>query len=834
MSYNIMGKNASFKGDTSGTIENQVNDWDTQTIGGNKTFTNAITSSASVMISGSGKVSASFFYGNGSGLSGVATAAGDDRQVQFNDGGSSLGASGNFTFTSTNIVSVTGQVSASLGITGSEFYGDGSNLTAVTASFVTASNVNGILNASQVNIGDGLEDSSNAIRVKLTSSSGLGRTAGGMSLDVHGLAAGSYSDASRIALGVSSGDTKQIPLSALEQNLNISGSNIVGDQSIPNARLQNTVSVVNVTASGHVSASTFHGNGSALIGVTSTPTPAGSNTQVQFNDDGAIAADAQLTFLTGSNTLTTTILSASAHVSASSYGGVAGTLIDSAGNFAGNNASFAEITASSVISSSANISGAAFFGDGNTLSNVPLGTYSNGNIVFCDSTADTITSNNSLQWTGTKLTATGLSASANVEIGGNLLIGGQTLSSAELGVLDGVTAGTATASKAMVLDSDADITGFRKLKSATDNGSSLEITGAVGVLQLTLEGVQYKNNTNTSTARFLPTGIISASADLQVGGHITGSGNIVLGNNNNNKILWDTSGGSNEGPYIHGVSASSGVGATKKLEIHGDDDLNLMADSIIRIKVPDDEIRMTIQAASVSSSVPITASALFLQDSPGSAVISSGGNTFLDNNGNINTGGITMQSEGSLVLNFNDNSISGSGNISGSQFYGDGSNLTGVGGESLSLFRWNYAGNMGSTTTAFLTSTEDASGASYDGSLRRWRFPYSGSISFVTIEDAGQGTGQFEVFMQKIDSSNSVTLVGQSTGSTGDAGSGTLNVTGSCDCSGDNTFTTGSFAFGAGEFFTITVTNREHTGTGNLLTSPRGLVAFSLNPANKL
>ena len=49
MSYNIMSKNASFKGDISGTIENQVNDWDNQSIGGNKTFVNAITSSASYL-----------------------------------------------------------------------------------------------------------------------------------------------------------------------------------------------------------------------------------------------------------------------------------------------------------------------------------------------------------------------------------------------------------------------------------------------------------------------------------------------------------------------------------------------------------------------------------------------------------------------------------------------------------------------------------------------------------------------------------------------------------------------------------------------------------------
>ena len=402
----------------------------------------------------------------------------------------------------------------------------------MTASFVTASNVNGILNASQVNIGEGLEANADAIRVKLDGvNSGLGRSTGGISLNVFGLTNGSYSDASTIALGVSSGTTEKITLSTLEQNLNISGSNIVGAASVPNSVLKDTITRINFTASGHVSASTFHGNGSALKGVTSTPTPAGSNTQIQFNDDGAIAANAQLTFLTGSGTIATTILSASSHVSASSYGGVAGTLIDSAGNFAGNNASFAEITASSVISSSANISGAAFFGDGNTLNNVPLGNYSNSNIVFCDSTADTITSNNSLQWTGTKLTATGLSASANVEIGGNLLIGGQTLTSAELGVLDGVTAGTAAASKAMVLDSDKAITGFKSLISEKNNSSRFSLTGAAGRMLATVEGITFDNTTAT-TAKLLQSGVISGSSDLQVGGHITGSGDIKLLNGN--------------------------------------------------------------------------------------------------------------------------------------------------------------------------------------------------------------------------------------------------------------------------------------------------------------
>jgi hypothetical protein len=75
---------------------------------------------------------------------------------------------------------------------------------------VTASNVVGILGASQVNIGQGLENAAGAIQVKLQSNSGLERDANGIALDVFGLTTGVYNDASTIALGVTSGDTKKI------------------------------------------------------------------------------------------------------------------------------------------------------------------------------------------------------------------------------------------------------------------------------------------------------------------------------------------------------------------------------------------------------------------------------------------------------------------------------------------------------------------------------------------------------------------------------------------------------------------------------------------------
>ena len=52
----------------------------------------------------------------------------------------------------------------------------------------------------------------------------------------------------------------------------------------------------NISASGFVSASSFAGDGAGLTNVSATATPAGSDTQVQFNDGGSLGASSILTF----------------------------------------------------------------------------------------------------------------------------------------------------------------------------------------------------------------------------------------------------------------------------------------------------------------------------------------------------------------------------------------------------------------------------------------------------------------------------------------------------------------------------------------------------------
>jgi hypothetical protein len=86
-------------------------------------------------LSASVNISASAYYGDGSKLTGITTAAaGTNTQIQYNSSGDFAGSS-NFTFDGTT-VAIAGALTASANISASSFYGDGSNLTGVTASAV--------------------------------------------------------------------------------------------------------------------------------------------------------------------------------------------------------------------------------------------------------------------------------------------------------------------------------------------------------------------------------------------------------------------------------------------------------------------------------------------------------------------------------------------------------------------------------------------------------------------------------------------------------------------------------------------------------------------------
>ena len=82
--------------------------------------------------------------------------------------------------------------------------------------------------------------------------------------------------------------------------------------------------------------------------------------------------------------------------------------------------------------------------------------------------------------------------------GSTLVIGGTELASSELTVLDNVTAGTVAASKAVIVDSNKDITGFRNVNAAAISIGGTEITATPAELNL----LDFSNQT-ANASKFL-------------------------------------------------------------------------------------------------------------------------------------------------------------------------------------------------------------------------------------------------------------------------------------------------------------------------------------------
>jgi len=255
MAYNILKDDVEFSGVNLGNIEDMINDHADQTVGGTKTFSEMVTASVGV--------SASVYYGDGTNLSGIsASPGGADGSVQFNTS-NNLDGNANFTYDGTN-VTIGGALSASF------LSGSGQNIYNLTPA-----NINGTLNASQINLGQGLEDDSNNIRVKLDSNPGLSRANSGIKVDASGLA-----DAGSLA---------NTDLFIIDQS---------GNKKATALQIYNYID-----------------------GKITIPVVAGADGQIQFNDAGDLGASSNLTFNSTTNTLTTTQISASSHVSSSIYYG---------------------------------------------------------------------------------------------------------------------------------------------------------------------------------------------------------------------------------------------------------------------------------------------------------------------------------------------------------------------------------------------------------------------------------------------------------------------------------------------------------------------------------
>jgi len=102
-----------------------------------------------------------------------------------------------------------------------------------------------------------------------------------------------------------------------------------------------------------------------------------------------------------------------------------------------------------------------------------------------------------------------LAVAGNLTVGGNLTLGsGAELSEAELEMLDGITAGTVAASKAVVVDANKDIASFRNITLTGElDAGSLDISGNADIDGTLEADAMTLNGTAITTVATLSTGI---------------------------------------------------------------------------------------------------------------------------------------------------------------------------------------------------------------------------------------------------------------------------------------------------------------------------------------
>ena len=256
MAYNVLKGNVQFINSDTGSIESMVDDYSNQSIAGIKIFSQGIT--ASMGLSSSVAIEARSFTGAGDGITGVTATGitisndGNNRVLTAN-GDSTLQAEPNFTFDgASNLLTITGDITASVNISGSEFYGSATGLTNIPTNQF-ASNIS----AANINLGNGVENSGGNLVAKLSASSGMVLGSAGLGVDPNNAASIS---------GGSLAGADEFLVADNDQSNGLRKATITNLQTY----MQNSL--------------TFR-------------SPAGSEHQIQFKDgSGAFAASSDLTF----------------------------------------------------------------------------------------------------------------------------------------------------------------------------------------------------------------------------------------------------------------------------------------------------------------------------------------------------------------------------------------------------------------------------------------------------------------------------------------------------------------------------------------------------------
>ncbi len=119
----------------------------------------------------------------------------------------------------------------------------------------------------------------------------------------------------------------------------------------------------------------------------------------------------------------------------------------------------------------------------------------------------------------------------NLSVTGTVTIGSTTLSESDFGNVNGITPGTASASKAIILDSNKDIVGINNLSATTLDGT-LTTSAQPNITSLgTLTGLSSSgviNISDTSSSSSATTGALTVAGGVGIGGNLFVGGNLDI------------------------------------------------------------------------------------------------------------------------------------------------------------------------------------------------------------------------------------------------------------------------------------------------------------------
>jgi hypothetical protein len=720
----------------------------------------------------SGNITADYFIGNGSALTGIVATTGSrvvngNSNINIPTAGSNIfvtvNGTGNIVVFSNTGAYVAGAVSATGNITGNYILGNGALLTGINANYsnanvaaylptytgnlvsltgpvTTTANVTGanIRTSGQItatgNITGGNVDTNRVNAANITVGgpvSASGNITGNYILGNGALLTGinaNYSNANVAAyLPTYTGNLVSLT-GPVTTTANVTGANIrttgqitaTGNVTAGNVDTSR-VNAATITASGNVTGAYFLGDGSQL-----TNLPAGNYSNAN------VAAylptyTGNLVSLAGPVTTTANITGANIRAT----GQITATGNVTAGNVDTSRVNAANVTVSGPVSASGNVTGAYFLGDGSQLTNLPAGNYSNANVAAYLPT-----------YTGNLVSLTGpVTTTANIT-GGNLLTSGQATVTGNVtaGNVDATKVNAVTVAASGSISAVGNITG-NNLIGVTVTGTTVTATANVVGGNITTSGQISSTGNITGGNLSVPGGTVSSltvsatgnirGGNLVTPGFITATGNITGGNVDTGNI------------HAGNVNVDSVVSAQGN--VYGD---NFVGNGLVifgNASLGNTSVSGTIGATVVSASGNVIGGNLLttgqvsasgnvsgnyfvgngalltgITVSAGSSLLNGNSNVVVASNGNVTVGvsGISNIAQFANTGAYVTGVISATGNITGNYLFGNGAFITGLpagySNADVANFLPTYSGNL-PNLTGLVSTTGNVAGNYFIG-----------------------------------------------------------------------------------------------------------------------